>query len=102
MTSLLMIAEDRFEDAFAGMQAINSPREPELLIYLARQYSYIGAANEAIRMIRQSAEWGFVCAPETLDSDQWLGAARAHSDFPAVLESAAQSRENSRRVWETR
>jgi hypothetical protein len=62
--------------------------EPEALVYLARHYSYIGAANQAIAMFRRAAVEGFVCAPAALRSDGWLRPVRAHPEFEALATDA--------------
>ena len=88
MGSLLALLEDRFNDAFDCMEAMKIPHEPEVLVYLARHYSYIGSADSAIKALKRAAQSGFVCAPETLRSDAWLSTARAHAEFGSVLSEA--------------
>ena len=88
MTSLLAVLEERFDDAFHYMEAMRIPQEPEILVYLARQYSYIGSPDSSIKALKRAAQSGFVCAPGTLQSDAWLSAARAHPEFVSVLTEA--------------
>ena len=85
MGSLLALLGERFEDAFHCMEAMRIHREPEVQVYLARHYSYIGSADSAIKALRHAARSGFVCAPDMLRSDPWLSAARAHPEFGSVL-----------------
>jgi len=76
MTFLLALLQERFDDAFHCMEAMRIPQEPEILVYLARHYSYIGSPDSSIKALKRAAQSGFVCAPGTLRSDAWLGAAR--------------------------
>ena len=85
MGSLLAALDDRFDDAFNCMEAMKIPHEPEVLVYLARHYSFIKAADSAIKALKRAAQSGFVCPPATLQSDPWLGAVRAHPEFGSVL-----------------
>jgi hypothetical protein len=85
MSSLLAITEGRFEDARARMRCMKVVRDPEVLVYLARHFSYMGDGDEAIRLIRHAADSGFVCAPFTLRSDSWLFSVRAHAEYQSVL-----------------
>jgi DNA-binding winged helix-turn-helix (wHTH) protein len=96
MMSLLAVVERRFDDAVSCMQAVRITREPEALIYFARHYSYIGASDAAIGMLKQAVQSGFVCAPFTLRSDAWLGAARLHPEFTAILAEAESLTGNAR------
>jgi DNA-binding winged helix-turn-helix (wHTH) protein len=88
MASLLAVLERRFDTAFDCMQKIRIPREPEALIYFARHYSRIGAAEDAIGTLKQAAQSGFICAPSTLRADPWLAAARQHPGFAELLAGA--------------
>lgn len=85
MNSLLAVIEQRTEDAFHLMQGMSVHHEPEAMVYLARHYSYIGAADAATNMLRQSARTGFTCAPETLRRDPWLEAVRAHAEYQEIM-----------------
>jgi len=96
MTSLLAVLERRFDDAFVCMRNIRIAREPEALVYFARHYSHIGAAEEAIGTLKQAAQSGFVCAPSALRADPWLAAARLHGGFAEVLAGAENLTSNAR------
>jgi tetratricopeptide (TPR) repeat protein len=85
MASLAAALEEKFDEARRCMDAMRIPREPEVMIYLARHYSYMEASDSAIKMLKQAMQCGFVCAPETLRSDPWLSTARAHPEFGSVL-----------------
>src|SRR5260370_25612556 len=76
IVSLMAVIERRFDDALVCMRNIRIPREPEALIYFARHYSHIGAAEEAIGTLLQAAQSGFICPASTLRADAWLAAAR--------------------------
>ena len=88
MSSLEAALDNRYGEAFACMEAMKVPHEPEILVYLARHYSYIGSADAAIGALKRAAKAGFVCAPETLQNDPWLSAARAHPEFASVFTEA--------------
>jgi DNA-binding winged helix-turn-helix (wHTH) protein len=96
MASLLGVLEQRFDDALDCMRKIRISREPEALIYFARHYSYIGAAEDAIGTLRQAAQSGFICAPSTLRTDPWLAAARQHPGFAELLAGAENLTGNAR------
>ena len=101
MASLATIVDDRFDDAFHCMQAMTIPHEPEVLIYLARHYSYIGSSDSAVKALKSATQSGFVCAPDTLGCDPWLNAARAHRDFGSLLAEAESSVDDARSVLRT-
>ena len=88
MGSLLALLEDKFGDAFHYMEAMKIPHEPEVLVYLARHYSFMGSPDLAINALKRAAQSGFVCAPDTLRSDKWLEAVRTHAEFGSVLNEA--------------
>ena len=90
MESLLALLEERFDDAFHCMEAMKVPHEPEVLMYLARHYSFSGSSDSAIAMLKRAADSGFVCAPETLRSDPWLAAVRTHREFESVLAASGR------------
>jgi hypothetical protein len=60
-----------FGDVVRYVEAMSIPHEPEILVYLARHYFFIG-----------------LCAPYTLRSDEGLKAARTHPEFGAMLADA--------------
>jgi DNA-binding winged helix-turn-helix (wHTH) protein len=85
MGSLLAILDHRPEDALQSMQGMLIRDEPEVLVYLARHYAYIGESDLAISSLNQAIKCGFVFAPTTLRSDPWLESARNHSGFHLLL-----------------
>jgi len=88
MGSLLSVLEGRFDDALHCMKGMRIPQEPEVLVYLARHYSYIGSSDAALEALRRAAQAGFICTPDTLRTDAWLDAVRAHPKFGSVLVEA--------------
>lgn len=88
MSSLLALLENRVDDAVRQMNATNTTREPEILVYFARHYSQMGLVDPAVKALKLAAQSGFVCAPKTLISDAWLGAMRAHPEFASLLGDA--------------
>ena len=91
MHSLLALLEDRQEDALASLRLTRVEREPEVLFYKSRHYSYLGAADEAIATLNEAMSSGFIPSPSTLRSDPWLCCARGHSGFESVLSTAASA-----------
>ena len=98
MRSLLAIAEDRPHEAREDMQSMQIVHEPEVLIYIARHYSYIGEADLAIATLNRAIAAGFVCAPDTLRSDPWLESVRAHSAFRSLLSHVDRLADDSKSV----
>jgi DNA-binding winged helix-turn-helix (wHTH) protein len=88
MRSLLAIVEDRPGDALECMQSMHIAHEPEVLIYLARHYSFIGERDLAMTTLSHATESGLVCAPSTLRSDPWLESVRVHPSFGSLLSTA--------------
>lgn len=99
MTSLLAIAEGRFEDAVTLMDSRGYLPEPEIFVYLARHYAYAGRASRAIAAINEAAASGFVCGSCTLRCDPWLESVRADPGFLALLSTAEELTARARRVW---
>jgi len=85
MESLLAILEERNVEAVMLMEGADTVREPEILIYFARHYAYMGLADGAMEAVKQAREAGFVCAPKTLRMDPWFGALRQHAEFKVLL-----------------
>jgi hypothetical protein len=98
MASLVAILEERFAEAFRCMESMKIPHEPEVMIYLARHYSYMGAPDSAVKILKQAARSGFVCPPETLGSDTWLSAARAEPEFGSVFAEAGSLVDQARSI----
>jgi tetratricopeptide (TPR) repeat protein len=85
MTSLLAILEGNNAQGAALMEKADTTREPEILVYFARHYAKIGKVDLAAKALRKAAETGFICAPQTLNSDIWLSKFRKHPDFHSLL-----------------
>lgn len=88
MSSLLAVLEGRANEAVRQMEQTQITREPEILVYFARHYAYLGLVDPAVNTLTRAAQSGFICAPETLTFDPWLGALRKHSGFPCLLRDA--------------
>ena len=95
MHSLLALLEGRNGDALCSLRTTHVEREPEVLFYMSRHYSYLGAADEAIATLQQAIASGFVPSPFVLRSDPWLQCARGHFGFDAVLSAAASAAEDA-------
>lgn len=85
MTSLLAVLEGRTDQAARLMDAADTTRDPEISFYFARHYSHIGLSDSAMRAARQAEQSGFLCAPQTLNSDLWFSALRNHPEFKVLL-----------------
>ena len=101
MSSLLAVLEGRSEEAVHLMEATDTTREPEILVYFARHYARLKLADSAVRTLKMAAQSGFVCAPNTLISDAWLSALRKHSEFGSLLRSADALVQEARSSFET-
>ena len=88
MRSLLALLEGRFDEAAGLMKAADATREPEILIYFARHYSEMGMVDSALAALKRAVQSGFMCSPETLASDAWLGGVRAHPEFEWLMNTA--------------
>ena len=83
---LRALLEGRSADAVAAIQAIASSgfRDPEALFYLARQAARLGAAEDAVALLKSATAAGFCCYP-LLMSDEWLAPVRSRPEFADVL-----------------
>ena len=88
LASLLAVLERKPARALKLMQAADTTREPEILVYFARHYSKIGKPNLAIQALQQAAKNGFLCAPQTLTTDAWLHPLHQHPAFASVLKDS--------------
>jgi hypothetical protein len=95
MQSLLALLENKPDDALAYLRETRVEREPEVLFYMSRHYSYLGAADEAIAALNAAVALGFIPGPSSLRSDPWLSCARAHSGFGLVLSTATSAAERA-------
>jgi DNA-binding winged helix-turn-helix (wHTH) protein len=86
--SLLAVLQKKPDEAVRLMEAADTTREPEVLVYFARHYAHLGLASSAIRALRQAARAGFVCAPITLQVDPWLNPLRKHRGFAAFFKES--------------
>ena len=96
MSSLLALLEGRTEEAVRVLEAADTTRDPEILLYFARHYSKLRRADSAVRALKRAAQSGFVCAPQTLNSDAWLGAVRRHLEFGSLARDAEDLVERAR------
>jgi DNA-binding winged helix-turn-helix (wHTH) protein len=101
MASLHALLAGRCGEAVKLMGAITPVHEPEGLILLARHYSQMGMADEAISLIEQAAAQGFVSSPEMLTRDPTLAAVRKHKRYAALLESARMRTREARAEWKS-
>ncbi len=88
MSSLLAVLENKTEEAVHLMETTDTTREPEILVYFARHYARLKLATPAIEALKQAAQSGFVCAPQTLTADPWLRPLQKHAGFVTLLATA--------------
>jgi hypothetical protein len=100
MSSLLAVLEGRADEAVRLMEATDTTREPEILMYFARHYAQLRLADSAVMALKRAAQSGFICAPNTLNSDAWLNALREHSEFGSLLSTAETLTEKARSSFE--
>jgi DNA-binding winged helix-turn-helix (wHTH) protein len=100
MSSLLALLEGKADEAVRLMEATDTTREPEILVYFARHYARLKLADSAVGALKRAAQSGFVCAPNTLNSDAWLSALRKHSEFGSLLSTAGTLVEEARSSFE--
>jgi DNA-binding winged helix-turn-helix (wHTH) protein len=100
MSSLLAVLEDRKDEAVRVMGSVDTTHEPEILVYFARHYARLKLADQAVAALKRAAQSGFICAPETLNSDGWLSALRKHPEFGPVLSTAETQVERARSSFE--
>jgi hypothetical protein len=96
MSSLLAILDNQRPKASRLMATIETTRDPEILMFVARHYSKCGFKDSAIAALKQAFRSGFVCSPETLKSDPWLRPLHDHAEYNSVL------RESKKFVQEAR
>jgi DNA-binding winged helix-turn-helix (wHTH) protein/tetratricopeptide (TPR) repeat protein len=100
MWSLLALLEGRQDESVQRMEQADTSLDPEILIYFARHYSQTGHAQVAIRALRNAAESGFLCSPETLSRDPWFASVRVHPEFPSLLDAIERQVETARLEFE--
>jgi hypothetical protein len=100
MESLLAILEGRVGEATMLMENADTVREPEILAYFARHFSYLGSADRAMMAAKQAQESGFLCAPQTLRMDPWFSTLREHSQFKSLLSRSETLAEEARSSFE--
>jgi hypothetical protein len=88
MASLLAVLEGKTAEAVELRQDADTTREPEILLYFARHCGRMGKIELAIRGLKKAAETGFVCAPQTFNSDAWLHPLREHPKFGPLLRNS--------------
>jgi DNA-binding winged helix-turn-helix (wHTH) protein len=96
ISSLLAVLEEDAHTAVRIMKSVEIRSEPEILIYFSRHYSQLGLVDEAEAMLKVSAKAGFICAPETLRNDPWLGPLRGQPNFEKLLEASKLHVERAR------
>ena len=97
MGSLLAVIEGKPKKAARLMDDADAKYEPEIVMYFARHFARMGMAERAVQCLKSAMAAGFVCAPETLRADAWLGAVRGHAQFNSILAAAEKAAEQARK-----
>ena len=100
LQSLAAVLEGQPEEAIRWMETADTVREPEVLMYFARHYSYIDKADLAFATLQKAFEAGFVCAPETLKSDPWFAALRRSSGMERFVEQMESRTKTAQKALE--
>ena len=91
LTSLRSLLEGNREESLEASEEMRRAtfRDPEGMYYLARQFSYLGRAEEALEMLSRAIDHGFFCYPAMV-RDPWLDSLRARPDFTELLRKSQQ------------
>lgn len=89
MRSLLALLQGKRDEAVHLMEGASTAREPEIQMYFARHYAEMGLGEQAVSALKRASEAGFVCAPNTLNSDVWLRKVKKHPKFGFLVKAAA-------------
>lgn len=100
LESLLYTITDRRQSALTLMDVAIARSEPEIMIYFARHYSYLGEAERAIVALERAAASGFSSAPEMLRNDPWLASVRQQTKYRTVLDTAVSNVKSLRRRYQ--
>lgn len=104
LRSLTAVLEGKREEAVRWMEGADTTREPEILVYFARNYACLGDYPLAVKALQQASRAGFLCAPETLRTDPWLKGLEArpeYAEFVSTAETAIQKAETDFRQYQT-
>ena len=96
MRSLLAVLDDHRDEAARLTTAIVVEREPEMLMYLARHFAMLGAAEDSIRLLSRARTEGFVSST-ALKHDEVFGKMRGRPAFKREIDRA-QAAEQSARI----
>ena len=97
LESLLYAIQGRTVEAHQAITFTRDHFEPEILIYSARLYSYLGKGNEAALALEAARASGFVCAPEMLRNDPWLACLRKNARYKSLLNQSVLSVKGARK-----
>ena len=88
LNSLLAALKGLPEEAVCWMESADTTREPEILIYFARQYAFLDMPAQAVTALQRARKAGFLCAPDTLQKDPWFSSLRQFHGFDSLLSEA--------------
>jgi hypothetical protein len=88
LNSLLAALKGLPEEAVCWMESADTTREPEILIYFARHYAFLDMPAQAVTALQRARKAGFLCAPDTLQSDPWFSSLRQFRGFDSLLNEA--------------
>lgn len=89
LTTLRTLLEGRHEENLEASDELMKAtfRDPEGLYYFARQLSYAGQREQALKILRRAVEAGFCCYAAMV-RDPWLDGLRAEREFSEILRMA--------------
>ena len=89
LASLRTLLEGKREESLEVSAELHKAtfRDPEGMFYLARQLSYLGEAQDSVRLLTRAVENGFFCYA-ALIQDPWLDSLRGLPEFAELLHRA--------------
>ncbi len=85
--SLRHTIEGRHEEAMEHLRRLTTIPDPEGRWYVARSMAYVGAKDEALKLLEPVVEEGFFCL-RAFTRDPWLDPVRGTPEFAAIVRRA--------------
>jgi len=95
MGSLAATLAGRRDEAIAMMNGMVVTREPEILIYLSRQFAMLDAGEDSVRHLQRARSEGFTCS-YALEHDQAFATIRDREDFRRELRESQAAEQQTR------
>src|SRR5438132_1141066 len=78
----------------------NSPSPSEAPLLLTGTIPHIGQVQAAVRALRNAADRGFLCSPNTLNSDPWFASVRKYPRFTSLRDAIERQVKTARLEFE--